>query len=605
MSFDRYQGISVGDMEVRLSMFADDMLLFISNPKESLEEITAVLDQFSAFAGFRVNYSKSNLMPLSKDISYFKSHPALGSFSLCTSPLKYLGIHIPRDLSLLNQVNIKPIIQSIAQSLMHWKNLPLSLSGRVAVIKSVIFPKISYVLQMLPLVPSKNDLGTIRSLFSIFLWQGKRPRLAYPRLILPRNQGGYGLPDMLTFSHSVLFRHISDWFLRRSTYSNYMLEENLFSPYSPSALLHTPRQSLPPQISSNVLFAGTYSSWCTINKCLKRKYTESKFTTFWGNPCFTPGLDNVQFRNWRDKGISAIKDIFDPGGVIRSFTYLKDTYKITNKELFMYLQARHFAQTFQSEIITKDAFSDTMSFLKSKSYKVRFFYPSLLDPLVEKSWACPADRWAKDIPTIDSPDVWLKSCGKVMKCLPSASLQETYLKTLQRAYISPWQRRHMVTEETGHCKKCGATEANFYHCLWDCSKIKRFWNKLLDYINTIFSLKLTRSPIPCLLLNFSEWVVVEKDKQLFALLVVFLTVAKQCILLHWIKRSVPLLHEFRARILSIIYYERQKAFPEIERGVEQFYKKWSPYIDKLPQVTQTHIQKVFESTSWFLARQVQ
>lgn len=84
-----------------------------------------------------------------------------------------------------------------------------------------------------------------------------------------------------------------------------------------------------------------------------------------------------------------------------------------------------------------------------------------------------------------------------------------------------------------------------------------------------------------------------------------MTVAKQCILQHWSKKSVPLLHEFRSLILSIIYFERQKVFPEIEKGVRQFYNKWGIYIEKLPQDIQAHIQKVFESTSWYLSRQIQ
>lgn len=272
--------------------------------------------------------------------------------------------------------------------------------------------------------------------------------------------------------------------------------------------------------------------------------------------------------------------------------------------MFMYLQARHFALSFQAGIKAKDDFSDTMTFIQSRPYKIRYLYPSLLEPMVEKMWAAPTLSWSRDIPLVSTHKLWIEDCGRILKCLPSASLQETYLKTIQRAYISPWQRGHMVPEETGHCKKCGVTEANFFHCMWDCSKIKRFWHKVLDYVNSTFLLRLHRLPVPCLLLNFTGWQVNETDKQLFSLLVIFMTVAKQCILWHWIKRSVPSLQEFKSRILSIIYYERQKVFPDIERGVKQFYNKWETYLDRLPQDVQNDIQKIFESTSWYLSRQL-
>lgn len=125
--------------------------------------------------------------------------------------------------------------------------MPLLILGRVAVIKSVLFPKLSYLFQMLPLLPSKHDLVLLRSIFTTFLWQGKKPCIAFTKLTLPRDKGGYGLPDVLTFSQTIMFRHISDWLLGSSTFSDFTLDEAVFSPYSPSALLHLPKNTIPPQ----------------------------------------------------------------------------------------------------------------------------------------------------------------------------------------------------------------------------------------------------------------------------------------------------------------------------------------------------------------------
>lgn len=129
--------------------------------------------------------------------------------------------------------------------------------------------------------------------------------------------------------------------------------------------------------------------------------------TFWGNPCFLPGLENSNFGTWRDKGISAIKDMFDPGGNIYSFEYLKDTYDIPNKDLFMYLQARHFTQSYPTllkNLSTKDAFSETMDWLSSRPYKVRILYPLQLEPLLARTWATSLIGWSQDIISVDSSD---------------------------------------------------------------------------------------------------------------------------------------------------------------------------------------------------------
>lgn len=205
---DDFSGISVGGRTLKLSMFADDMLLFISDPIISLQSIISTLDQFSAFSGFRVNHAKSNLLPLASDSSFFTTHPALTKFEICTAPLKYLGVYIPQYINMLYKANLTPVIQKVSRTLSDWLRLPLSISGRIAVIKSVLFPKVSYVLQMLPLLLSKGDLGALRSTFTNFIWGGKRPRVAYSKFILPRDKGGYGLPDVLTFTQSIHFRHI-------------------------------------------------------------------------------------------------------------------------------------------------------------------------------------------------------------------------------------------------------------------------------------------------------------------------------------------------------------------------------------------------------------
>lgn len=154
--------------------------------------------------------------------------------------------------------------------------------------------------------------------------------------------------------------------------------------------------------------------------------------------------------------------------------------------------------------------------------------------------------------------------------LPSAAMQETFLKVIHRAYLSPAQRKYTVPEEMGNCKKCGVNNATFFHCIWECGKIRRFWNNLINYINTTFSLQLLKLPGPCLLLNFEKWDLGPQCRSLQPLLSVILTIAKQCILYHWIEKTPPFLHEVRLRLLNTLYYERQRAFPDIEKGVLWF-----------------------------------
>ncbi|XP_018426257.1 PREDICTED: A disintegrin and metalloproteinase with thrombospondin motifs 2-like, partial [Nanorana parkeri] len=65
MHSDAFHGIKVGKAELRLAMFADDVLLFTSRPKEDILFIRTLLDHFKTFLGLRINFLKSEILPLS------------------------------------------------------------------------------------------------------------------------------------------------------------------------------------------------------------------------------------------------------------------------------------------------------------------------------------------------------------------------------------------------------------------------------------------------------------------------------------------------------------------------------------------------------------
>ena len=45
--------------EVKLSIFADDMILYIENPKESSRKLLELINEYSKVAGYKINTQKS------------------------------------------------------------------------------------------------------------------------------------------------------------------------------------------------------------------------------------------------------------------------------------------------------------------------------------------------------------------------------------------------------------------------------------------------------------------------------------------------------------------------------------------------------------------
>ena len=53
------KAIKIGKGEVKLSLFADDMILYIENPKDSIRKLLELISEFSKIAGYKINTKKS------------------------------------------------------------------------------------------------------------------------------------------------------------------------------------------------------------------------------------------------------------------------------------------------------------------------------------------------------------------------------------------------------------------------------------------------------------------------------------------------------------------------------------------------------------------
>ena len=51
--------IQIGREEVKLSLYADDMILYIKNPKDSTQKLLELINEFSKVAGYKINIQKS------------------------------------------------------------------------------------------------------------------------------------------------------------------------------------------------------------------------------------------------------------------------------------------------------------------------------------------------------------------------------------------------------------------------------------------------------------------------------------------------------------------------------------------------------------------
>ena len=105
--------IQIGKEEVKPSLFADDMIVYIENSKDSPRKLLELINEFGKVAGYKINAQKSlSLLYISDENSEREIKETL-PFTIATKRIKYLGINLPKEKKDLYAENYKTLMKEI------------------------------------------------------------------------------------------------------------------------------------------------------------------------------------------------------------------------------------------------------------------------------------------------------------------------------------------------------------------------------------------------------------------------------------------------------------------------------------------------------------
>ena len=119
--------IQVEKEEVKLSLIADDMILYLSDPKNSTRELLQLINNFSKVAGYKLNSSKSVAFLYSKDKQTEKE---IREMYLATNSIKYLGVTLTKHVKDLYDKNFKTLKKEMEEDLKKKPGKPPMLMDR-------------------------------------------------------------------------------------------------------------------------------------------------------------------------------------------------------------------------------------------------------------------------------------------------------------------------------------------------------------------------------------------------------------------------------------------------------------------------------------------
>uniref|UniRef100_A0A8D1AU41 RNA-directed DNA polymerase n=3 Tax=Sus scrofa TaxID=9823 RepID=A0A8D1AU41_PIG len=133
--------IQMGREEVKLSLYADDMIPYIENPKDSTQKLLELINEFRKAAGYKTNIQKSVTFLYNNNETLENEYKNTIAFKIKPPKIKYLGINLTKEVKDLYAENYKTLIKEIKEDSKKWKDMPCSWVGRINTVKMAILPK--------------------------------------------------------------------------------------------------------------------------------------------------------------------------------------------------------------------------------------------------------------------------------------------------------------------------------------------------------------------------------------------------------------------------------------------------------------------------------
>ena len=141
---------SLPQEEVKMSLSADAMILYIENPKDATRQLLELISEFGIVAGYKSNVQKSLAFLYTNKRSEREIKETI-LFTFATKRIKYLGINLPKEVKDLYSENYKTLMKEIKDDTNGQRDIPCSWTGRINTVKMTVLPKAVYRFNAIPI----------------------------------------------------------------------------------------------------------------------------------------------------------------------------------------------------------------------------------------------------------------------------------------------------------------------------------------------------------------------------------------------------------------------------------------------------------------------
>ena len=567
------KGIKIDNYEIKAAQYADDLWTILEPTVQNINNLLKEMEKFRKFSGLHINADKSAatiLGPLRETDAKFYT---LKKLFWTRDTMKILGINIHPDPEVVFASNYVETLNKVQKILQVWKQRKLSITGKIALINSLVVSQFMYKFMALP-SPGKIFFNSYKCIILDFIWDGKKPRIRYDKLIQNHENGGLKLMDLETKNLAMKVKWLqymkgkeAPWFYINSKISSEKQENMWRCNFKYEDVNH-----LFVKAPFNFL-KEIAEAWSKYNYEYPQELKEMSNQIIWFNSNIRrAGLPlRDEFVN---TGIQKVHQLLtDDTNEIRNYVQYKELEN-SNLSMLKYYALKAAVPIVWKQNLKRAEQSEIKKCIENGMYKydkidvqiVRKVYWELIE---QKKRADGANlAWNIDLRINVPLEEFQKLYINVQKITLSDVLREFQYKILTRSLTTNRKRHIWDRDVSPLCTMCNQRVETIIHLLVECEEVKKLWYGLERWIDHFMKIKVTFTPEIIIFNKYQG-----KQSELMNTLVLIM---KRYVYVQKCKKKTL---SFQGYISHILYVKRIESFIAFRKQKSTKHdKKWKNFL---------------------------